>query len=117
MIALKGGQHVNHKAYTGGGVISTQQFEYGYYEARFKVPQGSGWHTSFWTMAYNAKNTAPLGRRKSISASRDSVNTLKYSAGVIAWGNKGKGFGRKYVATPDLAADFHVWGCEFTRRW
>jgi beta-glucanase (GH16 family) len=100
--------------YTGGGVISKQEFEYGYYEARFKVPPGSGWHTSFWTMQYNDKNTAPHGTQEIDICEQDSVNTTKYSAGVIAWGNKGKGLGRKYVQTPDLAADFHVWGCEFT---
>ena len=42
------------------------------------------------------------------------MKLTNYSAGVIAWGNKGKGIGRKYVHTPDLNADFHVWGCEFT---
>jgi beta-glucanase (GH16 family) len=100
--------------YTGGGVISKQAFEYGYYEARFKVPPGAGWHTSFWTMDYNQKNTAPVGTQEIDICEQDSVQTTKYSAGVIAWGNKGKGLGRKYVQTPDLAADFHVWGCEFT---
>jgi beta-glucanase (GH16 family) len=100
--------------YTGGGVISKQAFEYGYYEARFKVPPGSGWHTSFWTMDYNDKDTAPLRTQEIDICEQDSVKTTKFSAGVIAWGNKGKGWGRKYVQTPDLAADFHVWGCEFT---
>ena len=112
-IAVKAEQ-VGKQKYTGGGVISKQDFEYGYYEARFKVPPGSGWHTSFWTMAYNEKDTKPLGTQEIDICEQDSVKTTKYSAGVIAWGNKGKGLGRKYVQTPDLAADFHVWGCEFT---
>jgi beta-glucanase (GH16 family) len=36
--------------YTAGGVISKKTFKYGYYEARFRVPPGAGWHTSFWMM-------------------------------------------------------------------
>jgi beta-glucanase (GH16 family) len=107
-------EKVGKKSYTGGGVISKQAFQYGYYEARYKVPPGSGWHTSFWTMAYNDKNTKPVGTQEIDICEQDSVKTTSYSAGVIAWGNKGKGIGRKYVKTPDLSADFHVWGCEFT---
>jgi beta-glucanase (GH16 family) len=113
VIALKD-EHVDNKSYTGGGIISKRTFEYGYYEARFKVPPGSGWHTSFWTMAYNNANTKPEGTQEIDICEQDSVHTTKYSAGVIAWGNHGAGHGRKYVKTPDLAADFHVWGCEFT---
>ena len=33
--------------YTAGGVISKREFKYGYYEARYRVPRGAGWHTSF----------------------------------------------------------------------
>ncbi len=41
------------KAHTGGGVISRQLFRYGYYEARFRVPAGAGWHTSFWLQKHD----------------------------------------------------------------
>jgi beta-glucanase (GH16 family) len=103
------------KSYTGGGIISKQTFTYGYYEARFKVPPGSGWHTSFWTMKSSASNTTkPVKTQEIDICEQDSVKLTNYSAGVIAWGNNGKGIGRKYVHTPDLNADFHVWGCEFT---
>ena len=40
--------------YTAGGVISKQEFTYGYFEARFRCPKQAGWHTSFWTMQYRA---------------------------------------------------------------
>jgi beta-glucanase (GH16 family) len=112
-IAVKAEKTAKQK-FTGGGVISKEDFQYGYYEARFKVPPGSGWHTSFWTMAYNNANTKPMGTQEIDICEQDSVKTTKYSAGVIAWGDHGKGLGRKYVKTPDLAADFQVWGCEFT---
>ena len=32
--------------YTSGGVISKREFKYGYYESRYRVPRGTGWHTS-----------------------------------------------------------------------
>jgi beta-glucanase (GH16 family) len=113
IIALKK-EKSGKMSYTGGGIISKRQFQYGYYEAKFKVPPGSGWHTSFWAMAYNDKNTKPEKTQEIDFCEQDSVVTTKYSAGVIAWDQRGKGYGRKYVHTPDLAADFHVWGCEFT---
>jgi beta-glucanase (GH16 family) len=112
-IAVKKEKTAQHD-YSGGGIISKEAFEYGYYEARFKVPPGSGWHTSFWTMDYNEQNTLPLGKQEIDICEQDSVKTTKYSAGVIAWDQKGKNYGRHYVSTADLAADFHVWGCEYT---
>jgi beta-glucanase (GH16 family) len=113
VIALKK-EKAGDKNYTGGGIVSKREFEYGYYEARFKVPPGAGWHTSFWTMAYNEVDTKPNGTQEIDICEQDSVKTTKYSAGVIAWDRHGKNYGRQYVQTPDLAADFHVWGCEFT---
>lgn len=108
-------QAAGGKAYTGGGIISKDAFMYGYYEARFRVPPGAGWHTSFWTMKSNgAGGTKPVGTQEIDICEQDSVKVTKYSAGVIAWGNNQKGLGRKYVETPDLHEGFHVWGCEFT---
>ncbi len=107
-------EKAGNKEYTGGGIISKRAFEYGYYEARFKVPPGAGWHTSFWAMDYNEKNTSPMGTQEIDICEQDSIKATKYSAGVIAWGDRGKDLGRQYIKTPDLAADFHVWGCEFT---
>jgi beta-glucanase (GH16 family) len=109
VIALKK-EMVNKKKYTGGGVISKQTFEYGYYEARFKVPPGSGWHTSFWTAFYPpAGNTKkPVHTQEIDICEQDSVRTTTYSAGVLAWDQRGKGYGRKYVKTPDLAKDLNT---------
>lgn len=106
------------KQYTGGGVISKQTFQYGYYEARFKVPPGAGWHTSFWTQKQDGTGgTNPRAATQEIDiCEQDSVKLTDYSAGVIDWSGpkKGAGFGRQHVKTPDVSADFHVWGCEFT---
>ena len=124
--------------YTAGGVISRRQFEYGYYEARFRCAAAAGWHTAFWAMDYTDPGTSKAGtdyaqlveqghvnnashpKAQEIDiCEQDSVNPRSYSAGVIDWsGRNGKrsvGFGRKYYRdTADFAADFHVWGCEFT---
>lgn len=116
-IALKK-EDANDKHYTGGGIISKTTFQYGYYEARFKVPAGAGWHTSFWAQKQDGSGgTNPRAARQEIDfCEQDSVKLTNYSAGVIDWSGpkKGANFGRKYVATPDLSQDFHVWGCEFT---
>jgi len=117
IIALKK-ERVGKESYTSGGIISKRTFEYGYYEARFKVPPGSGWHTSFWTMAYNDKDTTPVATQEIDICEQDSIKATHYSSGVNAWGDrvngKAKSLGRQSVKTPDLSADFHVWGCEFT---
>jgi beta-glucanase (GH16 family) len=105
------------KHYTGAGVISKQAFKYGYYEAKFKVPPGAGWHTSFWMMKHNGKGgTGPDATRLELDVcENDSVNPNGYGVNLHLWNPKPhKTFGGKHVKTPDLSKDFHVWGCEFT---
>ncbi|MBS1872077.1 MAG: FAD-dependent oxidoreductase [Acidobacteria bacterium] len=87
--------------YTGGGLTSKGTFGYGYYEARFRVLAGKGWHTSFRLLRENA--SVELGIVEADSSTADS-----YSAG----------------ATQDLAKqvktlplwDYHVFGCERTSK-
>jgi beta-glucanase (GH16 family) len=136
-IALKK-EKAGDAQYTAGGVISREQFKYGYYEARFRCPSAAGWHTSFWTMDYadpgtlppgtdfaqlveqgHATNTTRIKAQEIDICEQDAVNPRSYSAGVIDWsGQTGKrtaGFGRKYYRnTADFSASFHIWGCEFT---
>jgi len=104
--------------YTGSGIISKAEFQYGYYEARFKTPPGAGWHTSFWMQHYNGKSTWPKDAAQEIDICESDSNKTHegYSTGVIAWGSslKNKNLGRLWVKTPDLYHDFHVWGAEFT---
>jgi beta-glucanase (GH16 family) len=102
--------------YTAGGVISKQLFRYGYYEARFKVPPGAGWHTSFWMMRNGWRNVEADQHVQEIDVcENDSVRQDEYSVNSHQWLPKPhKAFGGKKVKTPSLSADFHVWGCEFT---
>ena len=105
------------KHYTGAGVISKQAFKYGYYESRFKVPPGAGWHTSFWMMKHNGQGgTGPTASAQELDVcENDSVNLKNYGVNVHKWNPAPHvGMGHKNVPTPDLSADFHTFGCEFT---
>ena len=105
------------KHYTGAGVISKVAFQYGYYESRFKVPPGAGWHTSFWMMKHHGQGgTDPTDSAQELDVcENDSVNQTNYGVNVHKW-NPPPHFsqGHKAVKTPDLSADFHTFGCEFT---
>lgn len=101
-------------SYTGGGVISKKLFRYGYYEARIKVPPGSGWHSSFWMMKYNRLATDTVSIELDV-IENDSVTPLKY--GVNTHRHlpiPHLTYGWKNVVTPSLSANYHVFGCEFT---
>lgn len=104
------------KEYTGAGVISKQEFKYGFYEARMKVPAGAGWHTSFWMMKHDTSGgTAPKVTCQELDViENDSVHQQSYGVNVHRWKGKHQAFGGKSVKTPSLSEDFHVFGCEFT---
>ncbi len=101
-------------SYTGGGVISKSLFRYGYYEARMKVPPGSGWHSSFWMMKANRPSTDTIAIELD-AIENDSVTPLKYGVNTHRHlPTPHLTYGSKSVVTPSLAADYHVFGCEFT---
>jgi len=101
--------------YTAGGVISRQSFRYGYYEARIRMPRGRGWHTSFWMMQ-NGPKTGKEDRFQEIDVcEQDSVDHSSYSANWHSY-KPNVSFGHRRIPTPDLAADFHIYGAEFTSR-
>jgi hypothetical protein len=108
------------KEYTGGGVISKTEFQYGYYEACMRVPSGAGWHTSFWTMRYNGQNPIIAEMTQELDiCEQDSHNPSCYWGIVHNWGtktpNEQKDFGGKQVQTgQNLSADFHIYSAEFT---
>jgi beta-glucanase (GH16 family) len=103
------------KAYTGAGVISRATFKYGYYEARFRVPPGAGWHTSFWLMRHGSRaDTDTTGANQEIDiCEQDSVDPHAYSVTLHNWEGTHRSYGFKKVQTGNLADGFHVWGCEF----
>lgn len=113
-IALKH-ETAGDKQYTGGGIITKQAFRYGYYEARFKCPRGAGWHTSFWMMQHNRSGgTSPATAMQEVDVCEtNSADLHQFGANLHKWPAPHKAFGPIPVKTPDLSADFHVWGCEF----
>ncbi|MGN6603358.1 MAG: glycoside hydrolase family 16 protein [Ginsengibacter sp.] len=106
-------ENIRGKEYTGAGIISKKAFGYGYYEARFKVPPGAGWHSSFWLMFSDGSGgtgTSKAGMEYDI-CENDSKNKNVYGVNFHNW-KMDQHFGQKDVRTPNLADDFHIWGCE-----
>jgi beta-glucanase (GH16 family) len=105
------------KQYTGGGIISRRSFLCGYYEARLRVPPGAGWHTAFWMMRQDGKgDTAPGKTAQELDVcENDSVNSCLFGVNVHRWNPKPHlSMGHRNIVSPDLSADFHTFGCEFT---
>lgn len=102
------------KEYTGAGIISKKMYRYGYYESRLKIPLGEGWHTSFWLMGYDGKGTGTSMTALELDIfENDSKNKFGYHDNVHKWKGEHTEQG-KWVATPDLSADFHTLGCEYS---
>ena len=108
-------QPIGTTTYTGGGVISRQTFQYGYYEARVKTPAGAGWHTSFWTQRYNGTDTAPTNAQQEIDiVEQNSSTRSQYDRGLFDW-TTGTPLGRATQQTGiDLSGGYHVYGASFT---
>ncbi len=97
---------------TAGGLISKQQFKYGYYEASMKVPKELGWHTSVWMMDQWKSPTdiqqfevdiAEVYKRNTINAGAWDHNLHDSHNSRLA-----------YVPEDDMSAGFHTYGCEYT---
>ena len=109
-------EEANGKHYTGAGIISRQSFKYGYYEASLKLPSVVGWHTSFWLMKHDGSGgTAPDASLQEIDVcENDSIQPNSYYVNTHRLSPPHKSAFFKIVAKPKLAADYHVYGCEFT---
>ncbi|TDE02788.1 family 16 glycosylhydrolase [Jiangella asiatica] len=116
--------------YTGGGLVSTVPFRYGYYETRMKANAGSGWHPAFWTGASDGTTTFPDYSRTEIDGFEiDTHQTHRTRHNIWLWlpgqdpdGPEEAG-GRAHapVITSgvydlgfDTAAEFHTYGFEWT---
>ena len=100
--------------YTAGGVITKEAFRYGYYEARIKMPPGKGWHTSFWLMNHDIPSGTDQPKQEIDICEQDSIDRRQYWVNVHKWQGEHTSHGHKRIPTPDLSADFHAWGAEFT---
>ena len=105
------------KDYTGAGIISLPTFKHGYYEARIKMPAGDGWHNSFWLMKHDGSGTTDSQEASQgiDVAQNDSIDHQSYTVAVNKYNPlPPEALGYQRLPSPDLAADFHVFGCEFT---
>ena len=109
-------QTANNLNYTGAGVISKQAFKFGYYESRFKIPAGAGWHTSFWMMGFDGSGGTSTGNayQEIDVCENDSKNFTKYATNVHNWLGTHTSVWGQDVTTPDLRTEFHTWGCDFS---
>lgn len=104
------------KNYTGAGIISLDTFRYGYYETHLKIPNGKGWHTSFWLMKHNGYgSTDPSVAEIEIDIlENDSNNPNGYEIAFHKWMGEHVSVFGLYVPTPNMNINFVLVACEYT---
>jgi beta-glucanase (GH16 family) len=109
-------QNIGTTQYTGAGVITKKGYRYGYYESRFKIPKGKGWHTSFWMMYRTPSTGIPYSKlyQEIDVCENDSKSLYYYTTNLHNYSPVHTSSGGLGVSTPNLADNFHTWGCEFT---
>jgi hypothetical protein len=109
-VALKK-ETVGSYNYTGGGVITTNRYRYGYYEARVKSPPGAGWHSAFWSYAYGGTVDQEIDfyEQNSKALSTYNTNYIKWNPSPTVWIGHYDGSG----ISPNFN-NFHVIGALFT---
>lgn len=114
VLALKK-QKAGDKEYTGAGVISKQAFRFGYYESRFRVDVGKGWHSSFWMMGHDGSGgTGTKATELELDViENDSIDLTSYGVNLHKWQGTHESRGHKKVTMSSLAG-YHVFGCEYT---
>ena len=114
-------ENVSGKSYTGGGVVSKQQFGYGYFEVRAKNTTNTGWHNSFWMMAGDGTNTFAAGRYLELDqAEIDTADQTHVPSGLQIWnGQAGSGANiggprcSTYTPGVNLTAAYHTYGADW----
>lgn len=103
--------------YTGGGIISKKNFQYGYYEVRAKLHPASGWHSAFWAMDHHENaDTWPAEALTEVDQFEvDSVSPSSIRHNVIPWNpTAGTLTSGIYNVGFNTAQDFHIYGFEWT---
>ncbi len=104
------------KEYTGAGVISKNAYGYGYYETRFKITAGKGWHSSFWMMKHDGSGgTNTKGAELELDViENDSIDLTRYGVNTHKWPDPHVNYGHKNVTTTTPLSEYHVFGCEYS---
>ena len=136
---------IKGKFAAGAGIVSKEQFKYGYYEVRAKLGTGTdsdsdgieddGWHHSFWAQAAHIESdevntTYPEFRRTEIdcfenASVREHVKESglnRFTQHIIVWNKKGKEAKRipqppKDIVSPDnfKAFEWHTYGFKWDK--
>ncbi|MBL8992324.1 MAG: family 16 glycosylhydrolase [Spirochaetia bacterium] len=112
------------KSFTGGGLISSKKFQFGYYETRFKAGK-PGWHEAFWTTWL-----PQLGEKGDEETRKNGLleidcfehygvhDNRTFTFGAIQWAPVQGNLIREYrKVSNDLIADFHTYGFEFQEEY
>ncbi len=104
------------KEYTGAGVISKPAFRFGYYETRFRILAGKGWHSSFWMMGHDGSGgTGTAATKLELDViENDSIHAYTYGVNLHKWEGEHTSHGGKSVEAATALSEFHVFGCEYT---
>ncbi|GGF41939.1 golvesin C-terminal-like domain-containing protein [Subtercola lobariae] len=106
---------------TGGGVISNQQFGYGYYETRAKINTGPGWHSAFWSMCVDPASMNVSCQQTEIDGFEiDSNDLTQLQNNIFDWTlpSGSQSYTRysteKYSPTNlDASAGWHTYGYDY----
>jgi beta-glucanase (GH16 family) len=114
VLALKK-EKAGDKQYTGAGIISKDTFRFGYYESRFRIDAGKGWHSSFWMMGHDGSGgTGTTKTELELDViENDSIDLASYGVNLHKWQGQHTTHGHKKVTTSSLA-EYHVFGCLYT---
>ena len=113
---------VNHKEsrggqdWTSGSIWTRQDFQYGYFECRYKYAAATGTNNSFWIMTRGGAPDPTVGKRFELDINEghypDEVNT-----NIHNWTDQphwSKHYAFPYEGT-DFSQEFHVFGLEWTK--
>lgn len=89
-------------------------WQYGYIEARIKLPKGKGTWPAFWMMPVNFRTWPGDGEIDIMEEVGADANTVLSTIHCNKYNNSGTTIeqGSKYVATAE--SDYHVYACEWT---
>ncbi len=108
-------ERAGDREYTGAGVISKESFRHGYYESRFRIDTGKGWHSSFWMMGHDGSGgTATTKTELELDViENDSIDLTSYGVNVHKWQGEHTTQGHKKISASSLA-QYHEFGCLYT---
>jgi beta-glucanase (GH16 family) len=93
---------------TGGdqyGYANKFTFQYGYMEARIKIPSGQGLWPAFWMWPANYQDPPEIDTMEIIGNLPNELNMTYHYVG----GQSGQVYNG-----PDFSQDYHIYGCEWT---